>query len=133
LGMKQPVDREGQHARSEMAAGEQRALGRRADADAVEAGIAVPLGDERDRIENEPAMRVGDIERQAPIGKAVRRAVHPIALDRRRDNARRLARSRITNQPHPPSRSSTSRMSGPALGSIDLPPQTGISYSNINA
>jgi hypothetical protein len=24
-------------------------------------------------------------------------------------------------------------MSGPALGSIDSPPQTGISYSNINA
>lgn len=50
FGVKQPVHREGQHARSEMAAGEQRALGRRADADAVEAGIAVPFGDERDRV-----------------------------------------------------------------------------------
>src|SRR5204863_588927 len=117
----------------EMAAGEQRALGRRADAHPVEAGIAVPFGDERDRVEDQPAMRVGDVERQATVGKAVRRAVHPVALDRRRNNPRRLARSRITTQPHPLSRSSTSRMSGPALGSIDSAPQTGISYSNINA
>src|SRR6185437_3761347 len=95
-------------------AGEQRAAARWTDADPPDPDVAVPFGDERDRIErdrieNEPAMRVGDVERQATIGKVVRRAVHPVALDRRRDNARRLARSRITNQPHPPSRSSTSR------------------------
>jgi len=96
-----------------MAAGEQRALGHRADADPLEAGIAAPFGNERDRVKDEPAMRVGDVERQTAVGKAVRRAVHPVALDGRRNNARRLARSRITNQPHPPSCSSISRIVRP--------------------
>src|SRR5438067_11238612 len=84
-----------------MAAGQQwSAITGRPDAHRIDTRLAIPLGDERHCVEDQPAMRVGDVERQATISKPVRGAVHPVALDRCRDHSWRFARGRIADQPH---------------------------------
>jgi len=68
----------------------------------MEAGIAlaVPAGIEAARVQQLPAMRIGDVERQAAVGKGFRGGVHPVALHRRRPDQRLPARVQEAGQVH---------------------------------
>ena len=70
------------------------------DGDGVKSGAAVPFGHEPRRVQHQPTMCIGDIERQATIRKAIARLIHPGPLDRRRYNFGVEAGNRIARQAH---------------------------------
>ena len=74
---------ERQRASAEMANRRGQRVIARLDAHAVERGSAIPDRVESGDAENFPAVRVGDVERQAAVGEAPLARIHPVALERR--------------------------------------------------
>src|SRR4051812_36890775 len=68
--------------------------------DRVEADAAVPDRRETAGAEDFPAMRIGDVQRQTAICIMLRRAVHPIALQRRRTDAELATFDQVTGELH---------------------------------
>ena len=72
----------------------------RSDRDGAGVGLTVPEGLEGAGVQQFPAMRIGDVERQAAVGEGFRCCVHPVAPRRRRPDQRLPAGMKKAGQVH---------------------------------